>query len=122
MGDVERIKQKIESGVRPVKEADNNRKTGLMWAAHEGNIEVVRLLLGRGAETGSSNSKGQTALMWAAHGGSIEVVSLLFEKGANIRAQDKIGAAALMWAAEQGKSEIVQLLLEKGEPRLHELA
>ena len=48
-----------------------------MFAAQEGHVEVVRLLLEAGADKSWADSCGDTALMWAAREGHVEVERLL---------------------------------------------
>ena len=100
------------------KDADGD--TSWLLASQQGNIEIVKLFLDRGAQidcqvNNSDTSKSRfTALMWASAKGHIEVVKLLLDRGALIDSQDSNGATALMTASMTGKVECVQLLLERG--------
>lgn len=68
--------------------ARENGETPLMTAARLGQVEVMKLLLGRGADVNARETKfGQTALMWAA--GRPEAVRLLLGRGADVRAMTK---------------------------------
>jgi len=53
--------------------------TPLNWAADEGHVDVVRLLLEKGADVAVANSNGWTPLNLAASNGYIDVVRLLLE-------------------------------------------
>ena len=53
-----------------------------MWAAFQGHAEVVRLLLGAGADKDVADSSGFTALISAYRAGHADIVSLLLEAGA----------------------------------------
>ena len=53
-----------------------------MFAAHNDNVEVVRLLLSKGADVNAKNSDGDTALTDAAKKGHVGVVVLLRQAGA----------------------------------------
>ena len=80
----------------------------LIWAASHGHIEVVELLLDRGANIHVNNDD---ALIWAARNGHIEVVKLLLDSGADIQAKyDK----ALIYASNNDNIEVVKLLLDRG--------
>jgi ankyrin repeat protein len=60
-----------------------------MTATHVGKIEIVKMLLDRGANVNARQSKfGQTALMWAA--GHPAITRLLVDSGADIRATTKV--------------------------------
>jgi len=88
--------------------------TSLWIAAQKGHLEVVKLLLERGALIEAKNSKNITPLLVAAEEGRFEVVKLLLEKGALIEAKNSNKATPLWMAAQNGHLEIVALLLEKG--------
>jgi ankyrin repeat protein len=112
-GNLAEVKNLIESGVS----FDTlrffvryNSYTVLTWAAENGHIEIVRLLL-KSADFNQADNAGQTAFMRAAVNGHKEIAELLIEKGADVNQADKDGDTALMKA---GRIEIVKLLLEKG--------
>lgn len=98
------------------KEFKNKRQTPLLWAAENGHQEIVQLLIEKGANIESKNSRySQTPLLWAAENGHQEIVQLLVEKGADIESKDtSSGRTPLLWAARNGHQGIVQLLVEKG--------
>jgi hypothetical protein len=85
-------------------------------AAEYGHEEVVKLLLEKGADSESKDSKsGQTPLSWAAENGREAVVKLLLEKGAGPESKDSIyGRTPLSWASGGGHAVVVKLLLERG--------
>src|SRR5262249_12684137 len=63
-------------------------ETPLMTASHRGEVDVMRMLLDRGATVNAREKKfGQTALMWAA--GHPEAVRLLLERRADVHATTK---------------------------------
>lgn len=85
----------------------------LMWAALEGDLEMIRSLLDRGADPNVANEAGATALMWAIP--DLSKVSALLEKGANPNARSKAGRTPLMIAASiYGATDVVKLLLDRG--------
>ena len=87
----------------------------LIIAATQGEIEIVRLLLKRGADINAhSGQVCLTALMAAVHIGHTEIVRLLLDQGADVDRQDHRGITALMLAAQDGHTEIAQLLLDRG--------
>jgi len=91
-------------------------ETALMAAAAKGNMEVVQLLVDRGAAVKQS---GWNALIYAAWQGHTAVVKYLLGKGADIDAVSPNGVSALMLAARGGHFETVKLLLwELADPNL----
>ncbi|MBO4330397.1 MAG: ankyrin repeat domain-containing protein [Rhodocyclaceae bacterium] len=91
---------------------DDRKYTALMAAAWQGNFEVARLLVARGAAIDSLDECGQTALMYAA-GGHGRVVRFLLEHGADAGVAGKY-RTALMSAASCGCVDIARMLLAAG--------
>jgi len=101
--------------------------TALMRAAFSGDIELVKLLLDRGADTKIVSKDNETMLMAACGTGFIpgyskgrtpaerlEVVKLLIELGQDVNAADDYGITALMVAANIGDVPVIQHLIDKG--------
>ncbi|KAL9561163.1 hypothetical protein ACKAV7_014518 [Fusarium commune] len=89
--------------------------TDLMIASYYGHRVIVKLLLEKGEEIETKDSKyGQTPLSWAARNGHEAVMKLLLDKGAEIEAKDSLyGQTPLSRAATNGREAAVKLLLEK---------
>jgi len=73
--------------------------TPLIVAAGGNCVEVVQLLLDRGAELNARDSDGWTALIKASAGGHEEVVRVLLAKGADLSPTDSAGRSAWTYAA-----------------------
>jgi len=87
----------------------------LVDAAADGNVELVRSLLDRGADIDSRHPESNvTALMRAAEKNYSEILKILLDRGANLDLQDSKGRTALFLATPEDYKEIVALLLEKG--------
>ncbi|XP_058815266.1 ankyrin repeat and SAM domain-containing protein 4B-like [Topomyia yanbarensis] len=71
-----------------VNEPDENGMTPLLWAAHEGQMEAVRILLERKGKVSKVDRFGNSALHLAAARGHLECVKLVFGKGANLYGLD----------------------------------
>ncbi|MNL51286.1 Ankyrin repeats (3 copies) [compost metagenome] len=84
----------------------------MRWAAGNGQLEVVKFLMDKGADVHASGPSGD-ALKNAAENGHLKVVRYFVEKGANIHA---LNNRALLYAARNGHIDVVELLLEKGAP------
>lgn len=74
-GDVEAVKKFIEYGA-DVNERSNG-KTPLMLAARYNNVEIIRLLLEKGASKSIKDEKGNTALKYAEASNAKEAAELL---------------------------------------------
>ncbi|TNJ28762.1 Ankyrin repeat protein 1 [Giardia muris] len=86
----------------------HQRRTALMYAASDGVVDIVRLLLSHEATLQSEG--GLTALIFAAQNGHTECVRMLRAKEARI--QDDWGWTALMWAVQNNHEACARFLLE----------
>jgi len=93
---------------------DDIKRTPLMASAMNGKIDVMMLLLKKGASLEATDDYGNTALITAATEGQTEAVRVLLRKGANINVEGAMGETALASAAEEGKTDVVQVLLDNG--------
>lgn len=83
----------------------------VMIAAKLGHVDMVRLLLDRGANVELTDDLGATALMGAAATGNLEIVRLLLDRGADVNHDDWSDQTPLSEAAVAGHRVIVDLLL-----------
>jgi ankyrin repeat protein len=89
----------------------------LMIAAELGHLEMVKVLVDRGADLEATDDLGQRPLMCAARRGRIEVVAHLLDRGAEINAVDWWDQSALSRAAEHGHDDLYILLRSRGAER-----
>lgn len=85
----------------------------LHCAAKEGKLEVVKLLLERGASLNVQNSYGHTPLMLAVSEDYIDVVRLLVDAGADLFVRDKSTLCVFHLAISKGSPRCLQVLLDK---------
>eukprot|EP00026_Physarum_polycephalum_P008552 Phypoly_transcript_08640.p1 GENE.Phypoly_transcript_08640~~Phypoly_transcript_08640.p1 ORF type:complete len:470 (+),score=70.41 Phypoly_transcript_08640:86-1411(+) len=128
------VLEKLEHGSeqeRNVNTTDQRGNSLLHVAALRENVEIVELLLSKGATIDVRDSGDHTPLHFAANEGSIDIVKLLVEKGASLSAVNKDvrldlkgiplfvtgGKTPLHFAAEQGYDDCVEYLLQKGADR-----
>ena len=88
--------------------------TPLVGAALTGCDEVVKLLVGGGADVNAMNEQGALPLVGAALEGREDAVRTLMAAGADVNARDRRGRTALMGAAIRGQADLAQALLDKG--------
>jgi ankyrin repeat protein len=102
--------------------------TPVMWAAAEGHIDVVDVLVEAGADinrqghittlTDRNNADhptgGFTPLMWAARAGNEALVRRLVTKGANVNLKNGDSASAAMVAIYNDRFDVAKTLIELG--------
>jgi ankyrin repeat protein len=127
-GSVATVRHLLARGV-DVNHAESFQKTtALMWAAAEGHIDVVDLLLEAGADpnrqghvttlTDRHNADhptgGFTALMFAARRGDDALVRRLVARGANVNLKNGDSASAAMIAMYNDRFDVANTLIELG--------
>ena len=87
--------------------------TPLLFAAHNGDVETVRMLVAAGADVNDVAASGTSALVIAAHSGHGPLGIFLLEQGADPNAAGA-GYTALHAAVLRSQVELVEVLLEHG--------
>jgi ankyrin repeat protein len=91
-----------------------NGKTPLHTAAYAGKIDIVRLLIDRGADLNAATTAGSVPLHGAAINGHEAVIRLLVEKGAEVNVTNQGGYTPLTNAAIFGNVATIKFLLDSG--------
>ena len=119
-GDIEKVKSLLLLG------ANVNSTDGLGYSAlidaqackrHDDStrVQLVELLIAKGATVNLRSSDGSTALMFAARNGDTLAVNALLRNGAEVNIADKEGETPLMKAAANScNEETVRALLSAG--------
>ena len=110
-GDLTKVKEILKDPKTELDAIDELGWTPLMIACSAGNIEIVKELIGSGADINRPNINGQTVLHYAASKSHFEICELLLNSKANVNSQDKYGSTPLHRAASKGNTKIVNLLL-----------
>jgi ankyrin repeat protein len=114
-GDVAEVGRLLDQDGRLVEARVGRGNTPLLLAAARGHVDVVRLLLERGADSEASDDNGFTPLHFAVLSSSDEeVVELLLDWGADARKTAFRGTTALMMASGQGTGAVKRLVRSLG--------
>jgi ankyrin repeat protein len=110
--DIEKIVAILKKNGELNETSFGREQTVLTWAAGQGHIETVRILLQAKANVEVKGECGETALTKSVDGGHFEVVKILLEAKADVDVKGFQGITAVMYAAMNGHVEILKLLLK----------
>ncbi|XP_014870946.1 Usher syndrome type-1G protein-like [Poecilia latipinna] len=89
---------------------DEDGMTPTLWAAYHGNLEALRLIVGRGGDPDKCDIWGNTPLHLAAANGHLSSLSFLVAFGANLWCLDNDYHTPLDMAASKGHMDCVRYL------------
>jgi uncharacterized protein len=95
-------------------ETDNESRTAMHYAAMNGNLTIIAILIKAKAKLNPKDKLGNTPLHLAADRNQVEAARLLLDVGTLVDPENKSGMTPLMMAASHGNIEIVQAMLAKG--------
>jgi len=111
----------IDEGLDPNLKGKGAYQAALLnTACRKNSIQMVKLLLAKGADVNLADDRGDTPLMLAAlHARTPEIVKLLVQKGADINAVSDDGSSILDHAvigvvSSQGSMQAVKFLVDQG--------
>jgi ankyrin repeat protein len=81
-------------------------------------LQLLRLLIKRGADVSAADDNGWTPLMLAVRGGKLAAVQALLDAGADAAACNQQGHTTLHLAAINGKPEVCKCLAQRAAPAL----
>lgn len=119
--DINTLQKLLEDGLEPNLTGVENYEGGLLnTACNSNSLEIVKLLLAKGADVNLKGHGDYTPLMYAAESAkTTEIMELLIEEGADINpiAQDGVNAfikAIFGVLSDSGSLDAVKLLIGKG--------
>lgn len=93
---------------------NHNGNTALMFAASQGNYELVQMLLNYRANPDIPNKQGNTPLITAVERNHMNIALLMLYHGAKAVHSNENGTTALMFASRNNALQIARTLVDKG--------
>ncbi|WKY09203.1 hypothetical protein Q1695_001959 [Nippostrongylus brasiliensis] len=92
---------------------DRNGHTPFLMAVMGGRVDLVELLLSKGAQLNHRDRDGHTAVHWAVVCGQLDMLNYLISQGADVEAPDLLKAAPLHYATatEEINTELALAIL-----------
>jgi len=112
--DAQAVRQLVGGGDGNPNQVDEQSRTGLHYAAINGNLQIIAILVKADAKLNVPDQLGNTPLHLAADQNQTAAAKLLLDVGAAVDPQNKDGLTPLMIAASHGNLELVRALLAKG--------
>jgi N-acyl-D-amino-acid deacylase len=113
--DLRQARRLLEEGANP-NEGNFVGFPPLLVAIVRQDVDLVRMMVARGADLKARDRSGSTALMWAAFNetGDAAMVEELLRLGADPLDSNKAGETALTWALRRGETPAVAALRKAG--------
>jgi ankyrin repeat protein len=86
----------------------------LAYAAAYGNLDIVKLILARGASIDGQVAYGDVALIKAAEHGNRDIITYLLEQGADVNRPNAFGISPFIGFCAAEDVELVQLAIKHG--------
>jgi len=110
VGDARRVRELIDADPGVLGQHSDDGWTALHLAAHFGRVDVVGVLLARGARSDATQNGGFTALHEAAFKNDLGLANLLLVHGANLTLRTNDGETAEAIATRLGHTQFARRL------------
>lgn len=113
-GDIVVIRSMIEGNKDLLESRIDTYFSPLNFAALEGKTDIVKYLVGIGADVNTKDREGSIPLQNAAVKGYLEIVKILVVNGSDVNYKDDNDVTPLHFACMSGNLDLVKYLVEKG--------
>ncbi|XP_067652983.1 uncharacterized protein [Haliotis asinina] len=114
-GDLETVKLIVSMNVVDINSRGWNSMTPVMRAAWRGHRDVVKFLVGRGADVSLVDGYGNNVLHFVCRDGDLETVKLIMSMNVvDINSRGWNSMTPVMWAAGKGHRDVVKFLVDRG--------
>ncbi|CAM9664666.1 unnamed protein product [Lampetra planeri] len=113
-GNLEVVQYLVSTGKVNINCQDDGGWTPIIWTAEYKHVDVVRLLLSRGADVTLRDNEENICLHWAAFAGSVDIAEEFINAQCDLHAANLHGDTPLHIASRENHYECVVLLLARG--------
>uniref|UniRef100_S4RW98 Euchromatic histone-lysine N-methyltransferase 1b n=1 Tax=Petromyzon marinus TaxID=7757 RepID=S4RW98_PETMA len=113
-GNLEVVQYLVSTGKVNINCQDDGGWTPVIWTAEYKHVDVVRLLLSRGADVTLRDNEENICLHWAAFAGSVDIAEEFINAQCDLHAANLHGDTPLHIASRENHYECVVLLLARG--------
>jgi len=113
-GSLNVVKALLSRGANVNAATANTDETALSWAVAERHLDIVRVLIDKGADVHARPRQAFSPLIGAAENGDIETAKVLIAAGARVNDAASDGTHPLAYAVAIGQSAFAHFLLEQG--------
>ncbi|XP_051927506.1 histone-lysine N-methyltransferase EHMT2 [Hippocampus zosterae] len=113
-GNLEIVNTLLETGQVDVNAQDSGGWTPIIWAAEHKHVQVIKVLLNRGADVTINDKELNVCLHWAAYAGNVDIAEMVLNAGCSLASVNVHGDTPLHIAAREGYLECVTLFLSRG--------
>jgi len=115
-GEISEIEAELQKGV-DIEKPDSRGDTAVLIAARGGRLDVLRLLVGRGANINALDVKKRDVINIAITTKNVELARVALELGADPAMVTSIyDGGAIIYGSAKGAVKIVDMLIEAGAP------
>lgn len=114
IGNLEMVSLLLSTGQVDVNAQDSGGWTPIIWAAEHKHIDVIRMLLTRGADVTLTDNEENICLHWASFTGSAAIAEVLLNAQCDLHAVNYHGDTPLHIAARESYHDCVLLFLSRG--------
>lgn len=112
--DVKRCAEILQSTPELVNSVEAGGFTAMHFAAFNGDLEMIKMLLDHHADASVANYDGNTPLVMAVKGHQIDAIHALLKAGVDINHSSSPGATPVLHAAAMGYVDVIRLLVSSG--------
>lgn len=110
--DSESVRRTLSKGKADLEKLDARKRTPLLIATQNDDIETARLLIEAGANVNAQDDKLDSPLLYAGAEGRLQILKMILKAKPNFKIYNRYGGTALIPACERGHVEVVKELLK----------